>query len=79
MSHLLYLFITASKHITKAICQPVIFITIKKDETKPYGKHFDLYQDSIAGTVIQAGVYGWLVDREPPKGLKGPAEGLHYT
>ena len=25
------------------------------------------------------GILGWLVDREPPKGSKWPAGGLHYT
>ena len=25
------------------------------------------------------GIWGWLVDREPPKGSKWPAEGPHYT
>ena len=25
------------------------------------------------------GIWGWLVNREPPKGSKWPAEGLHYT
>ena len=25
------------------------------------------------------GIWGWHVEREPPKGSKWPAEGLHYT
>ena len=25
------------------------------------------------------GILGWLMDREPPKGSKWPAKGLHYT
>ena len=25
------------------------------------------------------GILGWLVNREPPKGSKWPAEGPHYT
>ena len=28
---------------------------------------------------LDNGILGWLVDREPPKGLKWPAKSPHYT
>jgi len=35
------------------------------------------YRESVAGS--NGGILGWFVDREPPKGLKWPVEGLNYT